>query len=229
MIFVIHGDDSKSVYLHLQNLLNTYSNLKRQALDKNNNRQDLFSIVSTPDLFNQKKVIVCENFLSLNKISPSEIEKIKDECILIFWETVVLKDKILTKINQFAKIHLFKKQSHIFQFLDTFSPNAPNTIKALSKLPPDELKGILWQLSNRLLLLIIAHLNLNLETASKIMAKTIYDWQWSRIVSQSKKFNLHTLLLLNSGILKIDSIIKSGKTALDEKSLVLMLLLKYLK
>ena len=146
---------------------------------------------------------------------------------VIFWEHKQVTSAILSKLKPHARVEIFKRPPQIFWFLDALTPDAKKTILALSKLENLENLNIIYQLANRLEMLIFAKV-LTPDSVTKITEKPLADWQWQRFKSQAKLFDLRTLKNLFSGTLKIDSMIKSGETNLSPATLISILLAKYL-
>ncbi len=225
MIVIIHGDDIEASNKYLSSLI---AKKTFQKLTDENSVEDFYLLVFGVSIFENPEVIICTNFLKTKKISLSELEKIPNERNIIFWEDSTLEAGMGLKSQRLAKIQFFKKRSQIYDFLDYLSPKATDCLKLLSNLEKKEDYPLIWQVSTRVLLLIIYKLGISKEKAEKINKRAILDWQWNKISNQAKKFELNTLVNLYGGLAKADFMIKSGKTNLEEKNLFVPLFLKYL-
>jgi len=225
MIIVLHGDDTASSYERLSQILDKFKDHLKVRLIKASPEEIQEAVLST-DLISAEKVVIVENFLSPFKKLPQFIEKLPQNIVLIFWEKTNLSPTKVQKLQKFAKVEFFKEKSPIFDLLDSISPNSQIPLSILPKLTRDD--NLLWQLENRFLLMILSKLDTDIESVTKITKRYIFDWQWVKIKSQSSKFSLKTLLSLYNGSLKIEFMIKSGKTQLSENILLSVLFLKYL-
>ena len=77
-------------------------------------------------------------------------------------------------------------------------------------------------------LLIAAKYQAGREKSQDFFERNIQDWQWDKIQRQADLFSLNKLIGLYRGLLRLDYATKNGTSAMDEKSLVAILLLKYL-
>ena len=87
---------------------------------------------------------------------------------------------------------------------------------------------LIWSLNFRLLLLILAKLEMSKVEAQKVAARSLFDWQWQKINAQAKSFSLPVLQGLFTGTLRVDFLIKSGATSFGARDLIPLVLLKYL-
>ncbi len=228
MIYILHGEDIFASYNRLQQILKSYPTYQKVRLDEKADSSDNFTQILSPDLLGLQKIIICENFIHSKKIKIADLKLISAKENAIFWEKAQLTASTISKIGKNFTIELFKPKPQIYYFLDSISDSSQNTLKQLNNLKKHELVSLNWHLANRLHLLILAKLDLRKEASEKIVGKPIQDWQWQKISSQANLFNLSTLTKLFNGILKIDYLIKSGKTNLDETPLISTLLFKYL-
>ena len=232
MIYILHGDDIKASYTRLSNLMNLYSKYQKVNLSADKTTLEEFHLaLFSNDLFEDKKLIICENFFKNKLITQVDLKGISKDKIVIFWEKSQLTNSYQAKISSTAKVEGFKLQPIIFHFLDSLAPKSKKPLDILSrhKLAEDENSSLIWHLANRLLLLILSKRGVNYQLARQLSSQNFYDWQWSKIVTQAKQFNLKTLYKLYSGALKIDSMIKTGATDIKKSTLVSLLLVKYLQ
>lgn len=232
MIHVIHGKDNNASYLRLKSLISAFPQDERVKLSQQNTLEDLYQAVLTESLVDDKKLIVCENFLTSKKIKPDDklFLQIPQTKTAIFWEADNLSPDILKKLPKSATIEFFKPEPKSFWFLDSLLPNSKISLTKLNSLDQKEKNyGLLSSLASRVLLLTLAKSNLDLKTASGICGYNLQSWQWEKIKRQSQEFSLENLKAFFTGILKADMLIKTGTTNLDEESLASLLLIKYLK
>ena|SRR3989344_2496515 len=227
MIIVLHGKDSDASYARLAKLLESYNDYPKIRLDAKAQDAQIIQEVFTSSLFESKKLIVVENFLAPLKKLPKYLEKIPTEVILIFWEGTDLTPAKIKGLQKLARVEYFKQSTEIFPFLDSLYPGSKSVLPYLASVGNAD--GMLWQIQNRFLLLIVSKLGMGLDSAQTITKRTILDWQWGKIKNQTARFDLKTLRALLAGALKIDFMIKSGKTELSPNTLLSMLFLKYLK
>lgn len=226
MIVVLHGDDTASSYERLSQILEKYADFQKINLPLKATLNQLTEVQFSQNLFSEQKLIIAEDFLTnLTKIPAKYFFEIPKESNLIFWEKKALSPSKVQKLAKIAKIEIFKQKTELFTFLDSLAPtvNTSRTIQELEGTP-----NLLWHLENRILLLICSKLGMNYQKAQMLTHRNIFDWQWNRIKNQSTKFSLESLIAFYKGALKIDFMIKSGKTDLPQNTLISVLLLKYL-
>lgn len=229
MVYVLHGEDVLASYQRLTGLLATRPKYQKIRLTTQNLEEDFYMATKSLDLFNSSRIVIAENLLNSGTLKVDNLSQIPKGQDVIFWEHSQLPKTILHRLEHTVKIELFKPKAQIFTFLDSLSPNPKRSLSLLQKLD-DEKDGLLiWFITHRVLLLLQAKLGLSKDTAQKLSGRKIDDWQWQKIVNQSKLFDLETLKLLYSGILKLDAILKRGETDLAPRTLISILILKYLQ
>lgn len=229
MIYILHGDNAFSSYNHLTLLQSKYKDLEKIRLSDKNSYEDYVMANYSKSIFNTQRIIIIENFISLNKITPKEINtNVHTANVLIFWEKNKLFTNKLKSISANVKISEFKTPPTLFYFLDSISKGSKTALKNLEYIGQSDQVALLWNLTNRMYLIILAKLGIAKKSVSLIMGKQIQDWQWAKILDQSKKLSFLNLYRMMDGLLKIDYFAKSGKTSIDEKSMISLLLLKYL-
>ena len=224
MISIVCGDDTQASSKYL---LSATAKKTRLKLSEDNTKEDFYLAVFGTSMFDTPEVIVCDNFLTSKKISEDDLEKVPKDKNVILWEASPLTPALVKKLEKLARIQTFKIRSQIFDFLDYLSPNANEALRLLTKLD-SEGTPLLWQVSARVLLMILYKSGINKDVSAKVTGRNILDWQWNKIAHQAGKFELQNLKNLYHGLLKADYIIKSGQTSLDEKNLFVPLILKYL-
>ena len=228
MVFVIHGDDLEASYLRLSELLREFEKITKLRLPAKASLDQINDNIFTKDLLSTQKVVVLEDFLSSNLKTPKNFfANIPNEIELILWEKTNLTPAKLKKLPKETKVEQFKQKTQLFYFLDSLTQNKKQALFAYSKLEAQE-SGILWHIQNRLLLLVLAKLGMNVDLASQIIKRPIFDWQWQKLQEQVRTKDLQSLHLFFNATLRADNSIKNGKTNLKTAAIIPILLLKYL-
>lgn len=226
MIYILHGDDTLASYSRVGAITSQFEAFNKVKLDENNSFEEFNLILNSQDLLETNKLFILENFITKRKIDLKNLKKIKTSKPIIFWEKTKISAAKFTHLG--VNVEEFKLPAKIFYFLDSITPSNKMTLVNLKKLSGNEETKIVWQLSMRFYLIIAAKLKVSRSTAEKLFSRPIADWQWAKISTQAEKFSPQTLKALLSGVLKIDYLIKTGKTDLPIKSLISILFIKYL-
>lgn len=229
MIHILHGEDTYSSYNCLQQILENYPSYTRITIDEKSQTNEFFDSILTQDLLGTKKILVCENLISSKKIKLADLRSVPKEVNVIFWEKVQLFPSSLTKVDKDVAIEQFKPKPTLYTFLDSLSLNSTAALRQLNILRTGKKISLNWHLAKRVQLLILAKLEFSREDSEKISGKPIENWQWQKILQQANLIDLATLKKLFTGVIKIDYLIKSGKTNIDETYLISTLLVKYLR
>lgn len=234
MIYVLYGEDTEASYLRLIQIAGQHPNHTKINLIGQHTWADLYLNLFSEDLLESQKLIICENFLKDKKLNFSVregaiiLKDIPQDKTVIFWEKSQLTGSSLAKIKNIAKVENFKPKAVLFWFLDSLSSQARISIREFVKLPGVEGENLIWNLNFRLLLLILAKLEMTQVEAQKVAARSLLDWQWQKIIAQAKSFSLPMLQGLFTGTLRVDFLIKSGSTGFGARDLIPLVLLKYL-
>src|SRR3989344_3643224 len=228
MIHVLHGENTDDSERYLKSLLINYKDIpKVQLTDKD--RIELFQeAVYAEDLFETEKLVICRIWLSSKKIKLNSLVDIPQNRTVIFLEDTKLTVGQNVKRPSDWQIKEFKLQSTIFWFLDSLSPDFVKSARYLPQIDADKNNFLVWNLLMRVALLIAAKSGTGRENCAQFFKKNIQDWQWDKITRQADLFSLNKLIGLYRGLLRLDYATKNGTSAMDEKSLVAILLLKYL-
>jgi len=226
MIHILHGEDSQASYNRLQLLLDQFPDHKIIKFDEKSNKDEYVMSMFAQDIVDDKKIILCNNYFASKKINKREIESIPENKLVIFWEKIKIAAINFPKSNSGLSIQEFKSPSRIFYLLDSISQESKNLIKKLYELPEEESAGLLWHLTNRVYLMILAKKHFSSKTASILSGRNIQDWQWSKISHQAANLEPNTLKKIFNALLKVDYLKKSGKTDLDEKTILTTLFVK---
>lgn len=231
MIIILHGPNTKASYDRLGILESKFSSDKQVKLGKEHTYDDLYQAIFSTSLLDDKQLIVAQNFIKDKKIDFKK--GVFDQDIpgktVIFYEQGLLTPATVSKLPMHFGIEVFKNESFIYYFLDSISPSLRPSLKNLQSLQPSEEPLLIWQLANRFLLLTLAKTGISPQAASKLGGRPVAPWQWQKIQNQAMRFDLASLKSIYSGLLKIDYMVKTGRTGLPTKTLVSYLFLKYLR
>jgi DNA polymerase III delta subunit len=230
MFYLIHGPNTKASYDRLSELESEFPKEKQIKLGKEHSYDDLYQAVFSTSLIDDKQLVVVQNFLKDKKIDlkKSVFDKDIPDKTIIFYEQSQLTPATVTKLPKHFNVETFKNEAFIYYFLDSISPSLMLSLKNMQSLQSSEEPLLIWQLANRFLLMTVARAGLSQKAASGLSGRQVAPWQWQKIRSQAMRFDLPTLKSIYSGLLKIDYMIKTGKTALPGKTLISYLFLKYL-
>lgn len=229
MIYILHGENTEDSGKYLKSLLLQYKDIPKVHLtDKD--RIELFQdAVYAEDLFETDKLVICRNWLAAKKIKLNSLSEIPQNRTVIFLEDTKLTLGQSAKKQLDIQIKEFKPKSTIFWFLDSLSPDFAKSVKYLPQLESDKKNLLVWNLLFRVSLLIAAKYRVGREKSQDFFERNIQDWQWDKIQRQADLFSLNKLTRLYRGLLRLDYAVKNSLSSLDEKSLVTILLLKYLR
>ena len=230
MLYILHGDDSDAVYKRLTTLQTLHKDYEKIYINTSD-EESLYLNLFSKGLFESKKMLICENLLSTKKTKKIQTEIFKDldpETVVIIWEKQELTPAILNKFKNIAQIEKFKLPTSLFNFLDSISLDAKRPIFYLKELEREKAQAISWHLENRLLLLILSKLNFSQTEVARISGRNLASWQWEKLKQQSASLHLEILKNMFTATLRIETLIKSGKTQIAENSLLSLMLLKYL-
>lgn len=225
MIFVLHGSDTSAAYSKLKSILHLHPSWQKiYAKTEDELLENLF----TDDLIAADKIIIAEFLPDLKKINADQLSSIAQNRILIIWEKQEITASKLKPFQKLAQIENFKLPTALFIFLDSINPNHINFVKTLKKLE-DEQVPLNWHVANRLTQLALAKLDYSGGDAAKILSKNIAPWQWQKIRNQAQNFTLPQLKNLLTSTLKIDYLIKSGKTQMPQQTLLTLMFTKLVR
>jgi len=228
---MLHGEDKTAAYARIGQIIKTDPPGKHLSFAKENTRDELYMAIFGTNLLEEENIIVVQNYLKDKKLNYKDeiFQNIPSDKTIIFLESGEITPAAIKALAQLATIEVFKPEPIIFHFLDSLSPNSKNSLSLLQKLRAQGENPIIWNISARLMLLILAKLNAPKVLAQSLSGRNLADWQWTKIKSQAGVFSLDSLKGFLAGCLKADLMIKTGKTNLDESTLATFLLIKYLK
>ena len=228
MIYILHGENTIDSERYLQNLLLQYKNVPKIHLSDKDRVESYQDAVYAEDLFEAEKVVICRNWLFTKKVKLDSLASIPKNRTVIFLEETKLAQGQRMETRPDIQIKEFKPQSTIFWFLDSLSPDFVKSARYLPQIDADKDNFLVWSLLMRVALLIAVKSGTGRENCAQFFKKNIQDWQWGKITRQADLFSLNKLTGLYRGLLRLDYATKNGTSAMDEKSLVAILLLKYL-
>ena len=229
MIYILHGENTEDSGKYLKSLLLKYKDIPKVHLSDKDRVELFHEAVYAEDLFEMDKLILCRNWLSLKRIKIASLSKIQPNRTIIFLEETKLSSLQTAKASNEVQIKEFKPKSAIFWFLDSLSPDFSKSVRYLPQIESDKKNLLVWNLLFRVSLLITAKFQVGREKSRDFFERNIQDWQWDKIQSQADLFSLNKLVGLYRGLLRLDYTIKNSLSSMDEKSLVAILLLKYLR
>ena len=231
MIYIFHGADAKASYERLRSIESKFKSGEKLKLSKEHSYDDLIQGAFSTSALTDTRLVVIQNFIKDKKedFKNETWQKDVDEKTLIFYETSQITPAAISKLPKHFLIEVFKEEPKIFWFLDSISPDKSQTLKALFNLVSAEDGLLIWNLTYRFLLLTLAKTNTDVALAGNITGRQLAPWQWQKIKNQAQFFNLDSLKNIFRGLLKIDYLLKTGKTELPPRTLISFLLLKYLR
>lgn len=227
MIAVLHGDDIGASYARLLQLKDSYKDHQKVSLAKTT-PEEILQNIQSQDLLGQEKLLVVENFFApQKKLNVKFFSQIPKDANIIFWEKSTLTPAKINHLEKIGKLEFFKQKQDLFPFIDNIGINLKSSLVTLSKLQNAD--GLIWQIENRLLLMLLAKLNVDLASVVQITKRKVFDWQWDRVKRQAQNLSLQNLKNAYSASLKLDLITKTGRTDLDSRTLISAFLIKYLR
>ena len=228
MIYILHGENIQDSGQDLKSLLSQYKNTPKVLLTDKDKLEIFLEAVYAEDLFETNKIVVCQNWLATKKIKLNSLSEIPQNRTIIFLEETKLASLQTAKSSNEVQIKEFKPTSAIFWFLDSLSPDFVKSARYLPQIEADKNNFLVWNLLMRVAFLITVKSGGGRENCAQFFERNIQDWQWDKIQRQADLFSLNKLIGLYHGLLRLDYATKNGTSAMDEKSLVAILLLKYL-
>ena len=228
MIYILHGENTEDSGNYLKSLLLQFKDIPKVHLSDKDKIELFQDAVYAEDLFEAEKIVICRNWLATKKIKLNSLTEIPQNRTVIFLEDTKLALGQNTKISLDTQIKEFKPKSAIFWFLDSLSPDFVKSARYLPQIGADKNNFLVWNLLMRVALLIAVKSGAGQENCVQFFKRNIQNWQWDKITRQADLFSLNKLIGLYRGLLRLDYATKNGTSAMDEKSLVAILLLKYL-
>ncbi|MBI3397499.1 hypothetical protein HY045_03415, partial [Candidatus Woesebacteria bacterium] len=186
MFVLIHGENITAAYNRL-NILRKNQKEKPQVLSRENTYDDLtLSLLSTSILADQNFLVVY-NFFKDKKIKSTDsmLNENTDKTV-IFYEEAKLTPATLAKLPKHITIEYFKNEAKIFYFLDDISFNLNFTLQKLETLSASDESSLIWNLTNRFLLITLAQKGYSSQEASIATGRQLAPWQWQRLQGQAR-------------------------------------------
>ena len=229
MIYILHGENTEDSGKYLKSLLLKYKDIPKVWLGEKDQLEIFSQIVYAEELFETDRVVICQNWLASKKVKLNSLSEIPQNRTVIFLEETKFALGQSAGTRPDIQIKEFKPKSTIFWFLDSLSPDFSKSLRYLPQIESDKKNLLVWNLLFRVSLLITAKSQVGREKSRDFFERNIQDWQWDKIQSQADLFSLNKLVGLYRGLLRLDYTIKNSLSSMDEKSLVAILLLKYLR
>ncbi len=224
VMVVLHGEDIVSSRERLNQLVTEAKLADKEVLRLDGTKVSLSEVKQaweSPSLFGQERLVVIEGLFSRqqSKEKKAIFDYLKSEVSKPVTSNVILWDgKQLTasQLKGFPKqgIEEFKLPVAIFKFLDGFAPGQArqNLLLFEETLKYQPVEMVFGMLIKRLRYLLVAR-----EGGLKCLSefKELRDWQNKRILSQARRFAQGQLEELVEELLEMDYAIKTGKTNLD--------------
>lgn len=210
-MLILHGENTVLSRQKLTNLSQHFQGEVLHLEGEKINLTDLKQAIESSTLFGQARLVIIENlFVRRPSKEKEELFKyLKEEKPknLIIWERKTIDGRSLISFK-FAQIERFVIPTIIFKFLDSLSPqNKSQSLyffhQCLRQEPPEV---IFYMLSRR-----VGNLILAADLGEKGLEK-MASWQRSKLIHQTKQFNLKKLIFLYRQLLKIDWEQKTGQT-----------------
>ena len=228
MIYILHGENTEDSGKYLKSLLLKYKDIPKVWLGEKDQLEIFSQIVYAEELFETNRVVICQNWLASKKVKLNSLSEIPKNRTVIFLEETKFALGQSAGTRPDIQMKEFKPKSTIFWFLDSLSPDFAKSARYLPQLKSDKKNLLVWNLLFRVSLLIAAKSHVGKEKSQDFFKRNIQDWQWDQIQRQADLFSLNKLVRIYRGLLRLDYTIKNSLSSLDEKSLVTILLLKYL-
>jgi len=135
-ILIIHGDDAETSYKRLKEVIEKSKN-KNYKIIYFNDRLNLEEIITNPSLFEEKRIVVIENYKNVNKKDINFLinNLNKYESNVIIYDKGIIELKSLKYFKKYAKTEEYKLPKTIYKFLDSFIPgNSKHCLKLFHNL-----------------------------------------------------------------------------------------------
>lgn len=231
MLCLIHGDDIVSSRKKLEELISN-SEWVIQFDGKKSLGQEVLDSIDSKELFTDRKTIIIENFLGLEKKSIDKLTTAlptteKNNVVdVIIWQEGEINKTILQKFKN-AKAFLFKLPKYYFSFLDTVTPNHGIKIHELlyKVYPGISEEQIFYSLIKRIRTLMMIKTGKNQEFSD---LKNLASWQASKLHSQANLWNEAQLVKFYKKLFELEVGLKTSDLPLPLIQHLDMLLMRWL-
>lgn len=215
MITILHGDDitaSRSHLLEKKQAAPGTVTLTTEQL----NLTDLAQIFEGEGLFEETKTVCIEDFFTKRK-KGKEQDAILTYLLsqgahhdIVFWEKKQLTPSVL-KLVKGARVIVFKLPQEIFSFLDGIRPgNAKQSMETFHKALKNTEAEMLFYMLIRQFRILLA---LKDPKPTIDEAERLQPWQKTKLLSQSRTFDVVTLRKKYKALYEIDLQQKTGENA----------------
>jgi len=230
MIHIYHGEQTTASRKELTELKAKFSSQEVITLDgKTVSLTELTQATESTSLFNDKRLVIVENFLSRRLTKKSSeakvIEKwlttIPDTAELVFWEDKEIGKTILSLFPAKTDRAVFKIDRLLFKLVESIRPGKTlelvTTLNESLRHDPAEFVFAMFVRQFR---------NLIIVKDLGTQASGMPSWQAGKLKRQAEYFSLPQLLSHYGQLLAIDDTIKRSNTPLSlDKELELFLLI----
>src|SRR3989344_2449411 len=219
MILLLHGDDIVKSRQYLQDFKKSEKFDEIKVYSSNDiNLTDLTNQLANQSLIACKRLIIIENLFKNTSFELKNFKIIDQDVDLVIWEDRLLAPTKIKQIEKVGKEYQFKIEPLIFKYLDAIYPgNVKNSLELLKILiKKEDGQFIFAMLIRHFRTLFLASTPSGLDSLKRQLA----DWQLSKFVFQSKKFNTDKIKKSLELLLDIDIKVKSGSVSGIDQELV---------
>jgi DNA polymerase III delta subunit len=207
-IIILHGEDVLRINARLKQFINE---AKRRdwniSIFDKETKLNLTEVITSADLFNDKRIIVIYDFQKIVTSEKSWIKKNigKYDGVLVVKSTSPLTVKDLNYFPQDAKVEKFEIPKRIFNFLDSFYPGNSDVCLSLfhqtiKTTPPEFIFSLLSKTLRDLYWVSIDPSNISYPS-----------WRVAKLESQAAKFKLTQIKKIIRRLSEIDIEVKTSK------------------
>jgi DNA polymerase III delta subunit len=210
---VLHGDYAIKSYERLMIMLDSAKAKGYQIAKISDNSKSTQEIIREQNLFDEKRLLLVEDFDLLNKTDINFINSKADDYdlnLIIYKNAKIAKTK-LNKIICIEKEELFEMPKLIWSFLESIYPgNLTNCIKMLQEITKNDALEFVFAMIAR------QFRDLYWSTLDDVEGD-FPSWRLSKLRSQARKFKDGQLKEIISYLAKIDVDTKTGKADLKNE------------
>ena len=222
-ITVIHGDNSLASYEQLQKLIESAKNKGFFITKITEKDEKIAEILSKQDLFNEKRLIVVNDWdnLKLTDIKWINDHKKNYDIALIIYKNKTISKTFLNKIEKIDKVELFDVPKIIWSFMESFYPkNTTNCLKFLNEIIKKNAVEFVFAMLAR-------HLRDVYWATLPGSEKEFQSWRFSKLKFQAKKMGNEKVKEILRIMGEIDIKVKTTNSNLkDELDLLIITQLK---
>ncbi|OGM20191.1 hypothetical protein A2714_01170 [Candidatus Woesebacteria bacterium RIFCSPHIGHO2_01_FULL_38_9] len=209
-LIVLHGDNTLESYERLQKFVEVAHSRVWKVQRAANSSQNLAEVIVSDTLFQEKRLVVIEDWRLFNKSNLKLLKSKSDELdiTIIIYHQGNLTKTFLKSLPRIDKIEEFKLPKLIWTFLDSFYPgNAKMLFQLLHEITKNEPAEFVFSL--------LAKQLRDLYWVKTDSSSIPYpSWRVGKLKGQSSKFTTHQLTNLISNFAEIDIKSKTSDTKL---------------